>query len=171
MPASIILIGLPGSGKTTIGKELAKKIDFSFLDTDYLIEELEGYSISEIFENKGETYFRDLETTVIKSLLGVKNKVISIGGGAFEREENRSLLKQIGNVVYLYASVDVIYNRIKNVAGRPLLACDNPKQKLNELYIKRHPQFEQADYTIDTSNLTLYNVIDDIQRIINAKNS
>lgn len=171
MPASIILIGLPGAGKTVVGKELAKKFDFSFLDTDYLIEELEGYSISEIFEIKGEVYFRDLETSVIKSLLGVKNKVISIGGGAFEREENRNLLKQIGNVVYLKASVDTIYDRIKNAVGRPLLACDNPKQKLNELYVKRHPQFKEADYVIDTSDITIYNVIEELQRIINAKNS
>lgn len=171
MPASIILIGLPGSGKTTIGKELAKKIDFSFLDTDYLIEELEGYSISEIFDKKGEVYFRNLETSLIKSLSGVKNKVISIGGGAFQREANRELLKQIGCTVYLFAPVDVIYDRIKTASGRPLLACNNPLQKLNELYHQRHSQFEQADYTIDTSNYSLYTVVEELQRMINAKNS
>lgn len=171
MPASVILIGLPGVGKTTLGKELAKNLDFKFLDTDFMIEELEGYSISEIFEQKGEEYFRALEASLIKSLSGVKNKVISIGGGAFQTEVNRNNLMNIGRVVYLYAAPEVIWERIKGFSGRPLLKCDNPYGKLVELHNARHSFYEMADYKIDTNNLTKSQVIEELLKVIDAKNS
>lgn len=168
MPASIILIGLPGAGKTTIGCELAKKLDFAFLDTDTLIEHLEGYSISEIFEAKGEENFRKIEASVISSLNGVKNKVISIGGGAFQQRDNRENLQSIGKIVYLYSTPEIIYQRIKNKQGRPLLACENLLVKLEELYAQRHETYMLADYKIDTSNLNQYNVVEELLRIING---
>jgi len=101
----------------------------------------------------------------------IPHGLISIGGGAFQSEENRKYLMNIGHVVYLYVSPEVIWERIKGLSGRPLLKCDNPYEKLVELYNARHSFYEMADYKIDTNNLTKYQVIDELLKVINAKNS
>ena len=162
MGNNIILIGLPGSGKTTVGKLLAKKLEYQFIDMDSLIEEFEGLSIKDIFTQKGEEYFRELETRIIKSFSGIEKKVISTGGGTFEKEENQQLLKNLGKVIYLYTDPETIYERIKNDKGRPLLQTENPLETLKKLFSQREKNYKFADYTIDTTNNNPYNVIDEI---------
>ena len=108
-PTNIVLIGFMGSGKSSIGRRVATRLGFQFLDTDALLVEREGREITEIFEQDGEARFRDLETSVLSSL-GMRDRcVISTGGGVILREENRALLGQLGLVVWLTASDDVIY--------------------------------------------------------------
>lgn len=168
MSANIILVGLPGAGKSSIGELLAEKLNFHFIDTDILIEKKENSSITEIFSTKGEQYFRNVETEIISSLSNLQNTVISIGGGAFQKEENRNLLKNIGKTIYLHAEISAIYERIKTEKNRPLLNCDNPKSKLQSLYEERHAIFKTADFVIDTSSLDLNSVVENILRFINA---
>lgn len=162
MGNNIVLIGLMGAGKSTIGKALANVLNYNFIDIDEEIVKQENMSINDIFAQKSETYFRKLETQIIKKIAGQKNAVISLGGGAFEKEVNREVLLNSGKVFYLYADVDTLYERIKTDSSRPLLKCDNPKDKLEELLKTREPNYKKAHYTIDT-NQELNKIVKEIQ--------
>lgn len=164
---SVILIGMPGSGKTTVGAALSKKTGLQFLDTDSLIEESEKRKISEIFKKDGEEYFRNLETGVIKSLLNSYPIVLSTGGGIVERDENIELLKKIGKVFYLEISPDLILERIKGDKTRPLLQKDDPMKALKDLYLRRHKKYSLADFKIDASN-SIELITDEIYEKING---
>lgn len=155
MGGNIILTGLMGAGKSTVGRLLAEKLkDFRFCDVDNLIEEREKMTVSEIFEEKSENYFRKIEEDLIEELALLNNLIISIGGGAFESERNRTNLLNSGTVFYLYASAEVLYGRIKNQTNRPLLYCNNPLQKLSELLTKREANYKKSHFVIDTSDNT-----------------
>ena len=152
---NIILVGMPASGKTTIGKLLAEKLsNFTLIDTDSVIEKTQGMSINEIFKKYSEDYFRKLEYETIQMVCRGANKIISIGGGAFENPNNRATLLQFGKVFYLKSDLDVLYYRISKENTRPLLQNENPKQILEKLLSKREENFLKAHYTIDTSNLS-----------------
>ena len=168
MGNNYILIGMPGSGKTTIGKLLARRLNYGFVDMDSLIEELEGVSIRDIFALKGESYFRELETRVINTLSGAENKILSTGGGTFENEENRAMLKTLGKVIYLYSAPEVLYERLKGDTYRPLLQVDNPQEEIKKLFDSRESNYRLADCVIDSSNLDTYNVVDEIIRVVNG---
>ena len=160
MKPNIILTGLMGAGKTSVGKILTSKLsDFTFIDIDEQIEKLEGITISKIFETKSEKYFREK-----------RNQIISLGGGALENELNRQYLFNSGIVFYLYATTDVLYNRIKKQSNRPLLLCDNPKQKLEELLKQREINYKKANVIIDTTNKSFNEITDEIIRKISCKN-
>lgn len=139
------LVGLPGSGKTSVGKVLAAAEGMDFLDTDEYIAEKEGLSVSDIFAQKGEDYFRTAETNALKEIAKtVKNTVISTGGGIVERDENLGILSDL-LVIYLYRPIKQILRG--KMANRPLLAAD--PQKIYALDRRRRPRYEQiADYTI-----------------------
>lgn len=143
---NIILIGYMGSGKTTIGKNLAKKKKYIFVDTDEMIVEQQRRSINEIFAIDGEQMFRDMETALLRQLIVEKKEhmVISTGGGMPLRAENRQLLTILGKVVYLKASPKTIYDRIKGDTTRPLLQCENPIKRIEEMIAAREPLYEQA---------------------------
>lgn len=159
---NIILIGFMGCGKSTIGKKLAVKEKLVFLDTDEWIERKEKKSISTIFEQNGETYFRDLETGCLKELLEEQGRspdddrkkdillgcVISVGGGLPVREENRKLLQQLGQVIYLKATADTIYERVKEDTKRPLLQTENPKLRIQEMMAAREEKYREAAHNI-----------------------
>ena len=145
---NIILIGMPGSGKTTTGKLLAQKLGFDFLDMDDVIEKSEGMKISEIFKLEGEEYFRNLETSLLESLLEKENLILSTGGGVILFNNNYELLKKIGKIVYLKILPDKIYERIKEDKTRPLLLDVDLKKKLNELFKKREEYYKRADFEI-----------------------
>ncbi|MCD8377480.1 MAG: shikimate kinase [Candidatus Gastranaerophilales bacterium] len=165
MDANIVLTGLMGAGKSTVGKTLAQKLpDFVFVDIDEEIEKSEKMSVSEIFKTKSEEYFRELETKTIKHISSQKNMIISVGGGAFESEVNRQNLTKNGIVFYLYAPTSILFERIKNNSNRPLLKCNNPLSKLEELLKKRENNYKKSHYTIDTTNKTKEEITEEILR-------
>lgn len=163
MSANIVLTGLMGSGKTTVGKILSKQLkDYTLIDIDDVISDIEGMSIPEIFEKKSETYFREQEQKIIEELSEEEDLIISLGGGAFESEINRVNLSKNGLTFYLKAEVNTLYERIKGDVNRPLLQCDNPKGKLETLLAKRESNYLKADYIIETDNKNLDLIIDEI---------
>lgn len=161
---NIVLIGYMGSGKTTIGKEISEKYGYDFLDTDSYIEEKEGMSISDIFEKKGEAYFRDLETKVLEELsYELSHTVLSTGGGMPLREQNAMLLREIGKVYYLEASADTIYERVKQDTKRPLLKVDDPYKRIHEMIDLRDPLYNKAaDCVLKTDNYSVEKICEEI---------
>lgn len=147
---NIILIGYMGSGKTTVGKKLVKLMGYTFLDTDELIEQQQGRTISEIFAADGEEAFREMETKLLEQMLEEKKEqlVISTGGGMPLREENRTLLAGLGAVFYLKLEPETVYSRIKDDTKRPLLQCDNPLARIKEMLAVRGPIYESATQNI-----------------------
>ena len=136
---NIILIGLMGCGKTTIGKELHRETNLGFTDTDQLIERQTGMHIPQIFKIHGESHFRDLETGILQQLqtAAAQSRIISTGGGIIIRPENRLLLKKLGFVVWLHTDVNILYQRISRCTNRPLLQQPNPKAVLEHLMKER----------------------------------
>ena len=160
---NIILIGMPGAGKTFIGNKLAKLlVQFEYIDTDQKIEEETGLTISEIFEKYGEKYFRKLETNLLQNLSKNKNQIISIGGGAIENEENLKLINNCGLTFYMQTTIDEIFNRIKDETHRPLIHNKNPKQTLRNLLKKREQNYLKAKFIIDTTQKPAYTILDEI---------
>ena len=156
MTNNIILVGMPASGKSTIGKLLADKLSkYTLIDTDSIIEKTQGISINEIFEKYSEDYFRKLEHDTIQMICANgDNKIISIGGGAFENPLNRTALLKFGKVFYLKSDLDILYYRISQDRTRPLLKNENPMQVLEKLLQKREENYKKAHYTIETNKMT-----------------
>lgn len=153
---NIILTGYMGSGKTTIGKNLAKRKNYTFVDTDELIEQQQQRSINEIFAADGEQAFRDMETELLRQLIAEhrEHMVVSTGGGMPLRAENRQLLSHLGKVVFLKASPRTIYDRIRGDTTRPLLQCANPMGRIEEMIAARTPLYEEgAAIVVDVNAL------------------
>ena len=159
----IILIGPMGSGKSSIGKILAKKINFKFIDTDKLIEIQEGIKIKDIFSLKGESYFRDLEVKVLKETLIARSAVIATGGGIVQREKSRFLLENEKNVFFLNSSLKRQFERTKDSDKRPLLNKGDSFKTLKELYKKRLPHYENVSrYKIEMDDKTNDEIVEQI---------
>ena len=156
IPQNVILIGFMGSGKSTLGHKVAKGLDFEFVDTDELIVASAGKSISEIFANEGEEFFRILETSTLGSLAGRSGLVISTGGGIILQPENRAILKKLGFIVWLDAPEEVIVDRVSRNSNRPLVQTENPRETVAKLLIERRPLYsETAHLAVDTGQLDL----------------
>ena len=168
---NIVLTGFMGTGKSLIGKRLAKKLRMSYLGTDELIERREKDSISAIFKKKGEEYFRRLETKVVKEVALLDNFVISTGGGVVLREGNIRLLKKNALIICLFASLEVIVKRTKGNEERPLLEVNNQKKRIEELLAMRRPYYDKADLKIDTSTLDSKKVVEEIVKFLEKKKS
>lgn len=166
---NIILIGFMGCGKTSVGIRLSKALDMKFCDSDYVVEKNNNMSISQIFEEQGEDYFRNLETESLKSFLyTMKDTVLSTGGGLPMREYNQKLLKELGVVVYLKVSPMEIFKRLENDTTRPLLQDVNPKEKIQELMKLREPIYTKAaDVIIETDNKNFDLIIEEILQKLN----
>ncbi len=155
-PRNLILIGFMGTGKTTIGMRVARSLGFRFVDTDRLVVKMAGKSIPTIFSESGEEAFRALETEALRSCVGSSRLVISTGGGIVTREENRALLKQAGYVIWLRASPEAIYERIRRSRNRPLLQTPDPLQSIRDLLAVREALYEScADLAIRSDDLTV----------------
>ena len=153
--ANIVLIGFMGSGKSSVGRRVARNIGFLFIDTDKMIAEQAGMEISQIFANHGEPYFRGLETALLESLCHSERAVISTGGGIILAENNRRVLRELGLVVALTASEEVIIERIMRNSRRPLLQTPDPRGTVRELLAARRPFYEStAHFVLDTSQRT-----------------
>ena len=160
---------MPACGKSTIGRLLSEKLpDYTLIDTDALIEKTEGMTVAEIFKKFSEDYFRQLEYNTIKMICQGKRKIISIGGGAFENPSGRAILLNFGIVFYLKSDLDVLYLRISEDTKRPLLQKENPKKILEDMLAKRDENYRKAHFTVDTSKLSVEEVI---RFIINEANS
>ena len=168
MKDNIALIGFMGSGKTTVGKALAKLMEMKFVDIDRIIAASEKKSITEIFEEKGQIYFRDLEREIIAQESLKNNCVISTGGGSILDNENIKRLKDTSFVVYLDCTIDCLYQRLKNSTTRPILNIAEDRRKfIEELYEKRRFLYEiSADYIVKIDEKT--NIFDTINIIKNA---
>ena len=162
MERSIVLIGMMGSGKTTIGKKLSKILGLPFVDTDTLIEEKEERTISDIFAESGEDYFREIETQVLRDVLNAPPSVISTGGGIILSKENRELIKQKAIPVFLYAKIDTLIERLSHATDRPLLEGDTLKNRLETIWNKRKALYEEFENRIETDRYTP----DEIARMI-----
>lgn len=153
---NIILIGLMGCGKSTIGRMLAKMLGYPFIDTDNKIEVQQKMTISNIFKEKGESHFRNLEIEIVNSLINddVQKHIISTGGGLPISTEARKLLPSLGYVVWLHASVETLYQRTVKSNTRPLLETGDSYQILKDLHCKRKDFYEEcAHLTINTESL------------------
>ena len=150
---NIFLVGLMGSGKTTIGKLIAKKLRYKFIDTDLLMEEKTGVKVPLIFEYEGEEGFRKRETKILSEVLRLDNIVLATGGGIVLSDNNRQQLKERGNVIYLNAEINELAKRLSNDKTRPLLQNTDIKEKLKELMGHRSFLYESiADSIIQTKN-------------------
>jgi shikimate kinase len=140
---NLVLVGMMGSGKTTVGRALAKHLGKVFVDSDEEIIKRTGVTIPHIFDIEGEAGFRQREATTLRELVGRDNTVLATGGGAVLEEQNRAMLRQNGIVIYLKASVHDLWQRTRHDRNRPLLQTDNPHAKLTELFQLRDPLYRQ----------------------------
>lgn len=162
---NLFLIGLMGAGKTTIGKQLAKQLGKTFYDADHVIEQRTGVKVSVIFDLEGEAGFRKRESAVIDELTQLDNIVLATGGGAVLSPENRTALQQNGYVIYLRATVNDLYKRMRHDKQRPLLQNVDIQAKLDQLYQERHPIYtEIANCIVDTGKQPATVLINQIKK-------
>ncbi|MDC8785484.1 shikimate kinase [Roseateles koreensis] len=157
----ISLVGMPGSGKSTVGRQMARQIGVPFVDSDAEIEVRLGETVREFFERSGEDAFRDLESEVIADLLsGPGDFVLATGGGAVLREANRQALHQHSAVLYLRSSPEELFRRLRHDTQRPLLQVRDPLQKLRELYAQRNPLYRScAHFVLETGRPTVTGLV------------
>lgn len=159
----LALVGLPGSGKSTVGRQLARRLGLPFIDSDHEIEQRIGCSISSFFAREGEAAFRDVEQSVIAELMEGAYGVIATGGGAVLRPANRESLRDGAKVIYLRSTPEEVYRRVRHDQNRPLLQVADPMARLRSLYAERDPLYrETAHFVIETgrpSVPTLVNMI------------
>lgn len=144
----LVLVGMMGAGKTTVGRRLATRLKRQFLDSDEEIERAAQMSIPEIFEQRGEPEFRAGETRVIARVLKTDNVVLATGGGAFVNAETRALIKDRAISIWLKAEIDILFERVSRRANRPLLQTANPRATLQKLIDDRYPIYAEADITV-----------------------
>ena len=155
------LIGMPGSGKSTVGEHLAQRAGVPFVDLDHRMEQELGISIREFFETEGEARFRDKEAAILAIMASMPGgMVLSTGGGVVLRPENRVVLHNFGNVLYLHASPQELYERVKHDRTRPLLQVGNPMEKLRELYTLRDSLYrETAHFVVETDQDPVHTLV------------
>ena len=151
---NIILVGFMGSGKSTVGRMLARQLRFHFLDTDKLVEQRARMTIPEIFSKYGEADFRERETAELESLAGLHRHILATGGGIVTVPQNIPLLRSLGLVVLLKADPDEIYRRVSRNSARPLLQVEDPRKRVLDLMAKRQPLYESAShFQVDSTRL------------------
>jgi len=162
-PETIALISMPGGGKSTVGRQLARRLNWDFADSDALVERQVGCSITAFFEREGEVRFRDIEEQVIADLLKKPRQVLATGGGAILRQATRERLNARATVVYLRSTPEDLFRRLRHDVKRPLLQVADPLTRLRELHAARDPLYRQtAHFSVDTgrpSVPTLVNMI------------
>lgn len=162
MSANIVLVGFMGTGKSTVGRVIAQKLGFHFIDTDDVIEQTSKAKISDIFAEHGEVYFRDLESQAVKSVALMKNQVVATGGGVVLRSSNIDLLRTGGPVFCLNATPKAIWDRVRSSQSRPLLRGPDPLKKIETLLDKRAPYYALADHQIETTGVSVDRVANEI---------
>ena len=166
---SIVLVGMMGAGKSTIGRRLSARLRLPFLDADTEIEAAAGMSIPDIFEAHGEPHFRDGEARVIARLLDNGPTVIATGGGAFMREETRRRIQDKAVSIWLKADADIILKRVKRRADRPLLQTADPAATIGRLIGEREPAYQHADLTIWSRDVPHEKIVDECIEALHAR--
>jgi shikimate kinase len=163
---SIVLVGLMGAGKTTVGRRLAERLGLPFIDADLEIERAAGKTIPEIFADHGEVYFRDGERRVISRLLDSGPQVLATGGGAFMNPETRKLIARRGLSVWLRADLPLLMKRVRRRSNRPLLDTTDPEAVMRQLIDERYPVYAEAAITIDSRDLSHNVIVNDLLQAI-----
>ncbi len=158
----VVLIGLMGAGKSSIGRRLADKLDLPFVDADHEIEVAAGKSIPEIFADHGEEYFREGERRVISRLMENGAQVLATGGGAYMNDKTRSLIEARGISVWLKAELPLLMRRVSKRSDRPLLKAGNPEQVMKDLMAKRYPVYAQADVTVESRDVQHAQMVNEV---------
>lgn len=167
--SNIYLVGFMGTGKSAVGRELAKKNKWQFVDLDGLIELKEKRSIADIFAQEGEPYFRRIESKVLKEVAKEKNFVVGCGGGIVIDEKNMKIMKDTGIVICLSAAPEVILKRISGSTHRPLLNVDNPTERIKLLLKLRSPYYARAHKCVDTSKLSVKEAVAKVLKLLPVK--
>jgi shikimate kinase len=162
----IVLVGLMGAGKSSVGRRLAEKLGLPFVDADHEIEVAAGKSISEIFSDHGETYFREGERRVIARLMDGGSKVLATGGGAFINEETRARIKNAAVSVWLKAELPVLMKRVMKRSDRPLLRNGDPEGVMRRLIDERYPVYSEADVTVESRDVQHAQMVTDVIRAL-----
>ena len=165
----IVLVGLMGAGKSSIGRRLAARLNVPFIDADDEIEKAANLSIPEIFERHGETAFRDGERRVIARLLGGPLGVLATGGGAFMDRQTRDLIRERGLSIWLKAEIETLLKRVARRNNRPLLKQGDPRAVLEKLMAERHPVYAEADLTVETGDGPHDLVVDQILAVLRER--
>jgi len=147
---NLAMVGFMGTGKSTVGRQVARGLQFKYVDTDMLIEEQTGMGVSEVFTQVGESAFRKMERAVVESLARYDDHVIATGGGLIVNPENRESLRRHAMLVCLWASPETIWRRTHSHTHRPLLHGSDPKARIAELLSEREPHYRRADIIINT---------------------
>jgi shikimate kinase len=166
---SLVLVGMMGAGKSTIGRRLSARLRLPFLDADIEIEAAAGMSIPDIFETHGEPHFRDGEARVIARLLDNGPAVIATGGGAFMREDTRRRIRDKAVSIWLKADADIIMKRVKRRADRPLLQTADPAGTIGRLIAEREPVYQHADLTIWSRDVPHEKIVDECVEALHAR--
>jgi shikimate kinase len=161
----LFLVGLMGAGKSTLGRQLARRLAKRFVDADHELERRLGVTIPTIFEIEGEAGFRDREEAVIHDLAQLTGIVLATGGGAVLREASRTRLKENGTVLYLYAEPATLWERVRNSRHRPMLQAPDPRERLFELFAQRDPLYrEVADHVVPSDREAVLRFIRTLER-------
>jgi shikimate kinase len=161
---AIVLVGLMGAGKTTVGRRLAEKLGLAFIDADHEIELAAGRTIPEIFAQHGEAYFRDGERKVIARLLENGAQVLATGGGAYMNADTRATIRRHGIAIWLRADFDLLMRRVRRRSNRPLLHNADPEAVMRKLIEERYPVYAEADLTVDSRDIAHTSIINSIIR-------
>jgi shikimate kinase len=162
----VVVVGLMGAGKSSVGRRLAEKLGIPFVDADQEIELAAGKTISEIFADHGESYFREGERKVIARLLGNGAQVLATGGGAFLNEETRAAIQVHGVSVWLKAPLQLLMKRVMKRQGRPLLKTADPEAVMLDLMEKRYPVYSLADVTVESRDVQHNHMVNDVIRAL-----
>jgi shikimate kinase len=165
---SIVLVGLMGAGKSTIGRRLAQRLDLVFTDADAEIELAAGKTVPEIFRDHGEAYFRDGERKVIARLLDSGPQVLATGGGAFMSEETRNNIAQKGISIWLKADISLLMKRVLRRDNRPLLHAEEPEIVMRRLIEERYPVYSRADIIVESRDVPHNAIVSDVIRALAA---
>jgi shikimate kinase len=163
---AVVLVGLMGAGKTSVGRRLADKLEVPFVDADHEIEQAAGKTIPEIFADHGEGYFRDGERRVIARLLESGGKVLATGGGAFMQPETRDVIRKNAISVWLRADLPLLMKRVRRRSNRPLLKAGDPEEVMRRLIDERYPVYAEADITVDSRDVAHSSIVNDIIKLL-----
>ncbi len=168
-PRSLVLVGLMGCGKSSVGKRLAARLGLPFVDADDEIVKAAGQSINEIFAEHGEAYFRDGERRVIQRILAAGPQVLATGGGAFMNEETRATIRRSGISIWLRADLPVLMRRVLKRDTRPLLKTGDPEQVMRNLIATRYPVYAEADLAVESRDVAHEVIVSEILDALRAR--